>query len=90
MKRVKVILTAICLLSVVGGALAFKAAKRSTVCYYERSGSAGDCTQRVANSNIGSVITTGSLYNTAFAKGTDPCPAADEQTCDTRHSKVSE
>jgi hypothetical protein len=51
MKRVKVMLMAITVLTVVGGALAFKAAKFNTK-YCIKTGASGACTTYFTNSKI--------------------------------------
>jgi len=80
MKKAKVIVTALVVLAVVGGALAFKA-KSATYCYYTLD-SNSTCSL-VGPIESFTTLSTATQDKKAVLKGTAACPAT-QTTCDQR------
>jgi hypothetical protein len=74
MKRVKFMLTAITVFAVVGGALAFKAQKFNSVCYYESNSPAQICPLLTEDAFIKTTAQDSELYATTAFKVAGQCP----------------
>ena len=86
MKKIKVMLTAITLFAIVGGALAFKAYKKDASCYYSSTTSHQGGTNDHCLYNMGTGTTTGGstgtrTYATTKSKVNGACPTGTAISC---------
>jgi hypothetical protein len=84
MKTPKIMLTALLVLALVGGALAYKAKKYANICYYEAN-VAGQCHILAFGTKIGAETTVGAFNTTRIA----PCPTV-VADCNKRHLVLPE
>jgi hypothetical protein len=87
MKKVKIMLSAILVLAIVGGVLAFKAPKKSAVCFYTTLGSSNPGTSTTACKLDLSKVPGGSTDD-AYTRvldivNTPDCGGVTETQCDT-------
>ncbi len=86
MKKVKIMLSAVLAIAVVGGALAFKVKNDQRYCFYTKVG-AGACTtisKIDATDPIATIVEVGGDLNTTrtLTNFNDPCPVLAATACD--------
>jgi hypothetical protein len=89
MKRVKLLLTATAVIALVGGALAFKAAKQKVLCLYTSDSASSVCPYLTTTFSFTSAVGGSTTpFRATIEKGTGDCPST--ENCSQRADLINE